>query len=161
MTLEIKNVNDLNIKNLKQWRYSIVNFEITHSNPTTIKISFALQDRVTKKVSETKTIDINGFKIPSNIHEVFQNISINLKNNNYTKKDGEKTKNDLLKALQTTRIFYKTFMFSNLPDVDYLPLQLRTDFDNLRKETEKNVRQSFINFTKNQYSNWKIKRRKK
>ncbi|GIZ07022.1 hypothetical protein MSATCC33130_3760 [Metamycoplasma salivarium] len=45
LTLEIKNVNDLNIKNLKQWRYSIVNFEITHSNPTTIKISFALQDR--------------------------------------------------------------------------------------------------------------------
>lgn len=44
-------------------------------------------------------------------------------------------------------------MFSNLPDVDYLPLQLRTDFDNLRKETEKNVRQSFINITKNQYSN--------
>ena len=43
--------------------------------------------------------EINGFKIPSNIHEVFQNISINLKSNNYTKKDGEKTKNDLLKAL--------------------------------------------------------------
>lgn len=137
MALEIKNVNDLNIKNLKQWRYSIVNFEITHSNPTTIKISFALQDRVTKKVSETKTIEINGFKIPSNIHKVLQNISINLKSNNYTRKDGEKTKNDLLKALQTTRIFYGTFMFSNLPDIDYLPLQLRADFDNLRKEIEK------------------------
>ena len=124
----------MNIKNLKQWRYSIVNFEITHSNPTTIKISFALQDRVTKKVSETKTIEI---KMPSNIHKVLQNISINLKSNNYTRKDGEKTKNDLLKALQTTRIFYKTFMFSNLPDIDYLPLQLRADFDNLRKEIEK------------------------
>ena len=67
----------------------------------------------------------------------------------------------MLKALQTTRIFYRTFMFSNLLDIDYLPLKLRADFDNLRKEIEKNVRQSFINFTKNQYSNWKIKRRKK
>ena len=73
----------------------------------------------------------------SNIHKVLQNISINLKSNNYTRKDGEKTKNDLLKALQTTRIFYGTFMFSNLPDIDYLPLQLRADFDNLRKEMEK------------------------
>ena len=44
-------------------------------------------------------------------------------------------------------------MFSNLLDIDYLPLKLRADFDNLRKEIEKNVRQSFINFTKNQYSN--------
>lgn len=75
--------------------------------------------------------------MPSNIHKVLQNISINLKSNNYTRKDGEKTKNDLLKVLQTTRIFYGTFMFSNLPDIDYLPLQLRADFDNLRKEIEK------------------------
>ena len=43
----------------------------------------------------------------------------------------------MLKALQTTRIFYGTFMFSNLPDIDYSPLQLRADFDNLRKEIEK------------------------
>lgn len=28
-------------------------------------------------------------------------------------------------------------MFSNLPDIDYLPLQLRADFDNLRKEIKK------------------------
>lgn len=28
-------------------------------------------------------------------------------------------------------------MFSNLLDIDYLPLKLRADFDNLRKEIEK------------------------
>ena len=72
LALEIKNVNDLNIKNLKQWRYSIVNFEITHSNPTTVKISFALQDRKLARQKLLRLMDLKYFLIFMKYFKTFQ-----------------------------------------------------------------------------------------
>ena len=69
---EIKNVNDLNIKNLKRWRYLIVNFEITYSNPTTIKISFALQDRKLMRQKLLRLIDLKCLLIFIKYRRTFQ-----------------------------------------------------------------------------------------
>lgn len=72
LALEIKNVNDLNIKNLKQWKYSIVNFEITYSNPTTIKISFALQDRKLARQKLLRLMDLKYLLIFMKYFKTFQ-----------------------------------------------------------------------------------------